>query len=285
MFDSIFFNGNTGRTALFFLAGWLSARVMLPGLSGMIAGSGFVKPNYRGDKIPLGLGIVFLLGSIFSMSLLSIALSEEMRHKSTLFLLTLSIFTCLGIMDDIWGDGGCRGFSGHFSSLFRGRVTTGCLKAAAGGLAAVYISLASRPYHEPWLAAPLDALIIALSVNTINLLDLRPGRAGKAFLLVAALILVAFPHREEMAFASLISGILLAYLPADLKARAMMGDSGSNALGAVLGITAVWVFDYKLKLLYLAALLLLHIAAEKKSLTSLIASNSLLDYLDRLGRR
>lgn len=251
----------------------------------MIAGSGFVKPNYRGDKIPLGLGIVFLLGAIFAISPLFVILSGEMRQKSTLFLLALSIYTCLGIMDDIWGDGNCRGFSGHFSSLLKGRITTGCLKAIAGGLAAIYISFSCCPYYGPWFAIPLDAIILALSVNTINLLDMRPGRAGKGFLIVAALIFLAFPHREEMAFASLISGILLAYLPVDLKARAMMGDSGSNALGAVLGITAVWVFDYKLKFLYLAALFLLHIAAENKSLTNLIASSSILDYLDRLGRR
>ncbi|MFZ5652275.1 MAG: hypothetical protein ACOY4I_15695 [Bacillota bacterium] len=285
MFESIFFNSNTGRTALFFLAGWLSARILLPGLSGMIAGSGFVKPNYRGERIPLGLGTVFLLGAVVSLTAFFIILTDDLRQKSSLFLLTLSIYTCLGIIDDIWGDGSCRGFSGHLKSLLQGRLTTGCLKALAGGMAALYISLSGFPSYRPWLLAPLDALLIALSVNAINLLDLRPGRAGKSFLILAALIFMAFPQRGEMAFASLISGILLAYLPMDLKARAMMGDSGANALGAVLGITAVWIFDLELKFLYLTALVLLHMLAEKKSLTSLIASSSALDYLDRLGRR
>lgn len=285
MFESLFFNSNTGRTALFFLAGWLSAKILLPVLSGMIAGSGFVKPNYRGEIIPLGLGTVFLLGAIVSLTAFFAVLTVDLRQKSALFLLTLSIYTCLGIIDDTWGDGSCRGISGHLRSFLQGCPTTGCLKALAGGMAALYISLSGFPGYRPWLAAPLDALIIALSVNAINLLDLRPGRAGKCFLILAALIFTAFPQRGEMAFASLISGILLAYLPMDLKAGAMMGDSGANALGAVLGITAVWVFDLKLKIVYLTALVLLHMLAEKKSLTSLIASSSVLDYLDRLGQR
>ncbi|MFZ5647786.1 MAG: hypothetical protein ACOY30_09240 [Bacillota bacterium] len=267
------------------MAGWLSARVMLPGLSGMIAGAGFVKPNYRGEKIPLGVGVVFLLSAIAVLSVLIITLPGEQKQKSTVFLLTLSVYTFLGIMDDFWGDGTCRGLRGHFKKLFEGRLTTGCLKAFAGGLAAFYLSAAGYMDLGPWHVIPLDALIIALSVNTINLLDLRPGRAGKCFLFLAAIIFIAFPYREELSFAALTAGCLLAYLPADLKARAMMGDSGSNALGAVLGITAAWVFDFKLKSLYLAVLVLLHILAEKKSLTNIIASNRMLDYLDKMGRR
>lgn len=285
MFDTFFSNNNTARSVLFFFTGWLSARIMLPSLFAIIAGAGFLKPNFRGDRIPLGVGAAFILISIPALSAFFIFLPGELRQKTSLFLLSLSVFTCLGIMDDYWGEGSCRGLWGHFKNFLQGRVTTGFVKAFAGGLTAFYLSAASYPGGGPLYLIPLDTLIIALSVNTINLMDLRPGRAGKVFLALSFLIFIAFPYRPEMAFAALTSGILLAYLPMDLKARAMMGDAGANALGATLGITAVWVFDVNLKVFFLASLISLHILAEKKSLTSIIASNSLLDYLDRLGRK
>jgi len=185
-------------------------------------------------------------------------------------------------MDDFWGDAKCRGLAGHTKSLLSGNPTTGSLKALVGGMAALYISAINS---SALLLIPVDAVIIALSVNMINLLDLRPGRAGKGFLFTVILFFIAFPMVQNVLFASMVAGILLAYLPEDLKSRAMMGDSGANALGSVLGLTAVWIFDLKLKFFYLAVLVLLHIVAERSSLTRIIASNRLLDYLDRLGRK
>ncbi|MGB9846095.1 MAG: hypothetical protein ACPLRH_01155, partial [Desulfotomaculales bacterium] len=79
-------------------------------------------------------------------------------------------------------------------------------------------------------------------------------------------------------------GSVAAYLRADLKARAMMGDTGANALGAVLGLGAVLVFSKPFVLAYLALLIFVHLLAEKKSLSEIIAGNKVLNFLDRLGR-
>lgn len=266
--------------ALFFMSGWVAARLMLPGMMAMIGGAGFLRPNYCGRAIPSGLGVVFYLSVLAVATVSLLLLPEGMRQRSTFFLLALSGYTCLGLVDDFWGSGGCRGLAGHIKSLLRGRLTTGSLKALAGGALALFISAASGE----WAVIPVNALIIALSVNMINLLDLRPGRAGKGFLFLSALVLSAFPDREEVVLMAALAGSLLAYLPFDLKARAMMGDTGSNALGAAMGVTAAWIFDLKTKVLYLAVLALIHLLAEKHSLTGIIASNRVLDYLDRLGR-
>lgn len=265
--------------AVSFLAGWAAARLVMPGMLAVISSAGFLRPNFRGEGIPSGAGSVVYIGSLAAITASLLFLPGEIRQKSILFLFVMSGYTLLGLVDDIWGCGSCRGLAGHFKSLVEGRPTTGSVKALAGGIMALYASAVSGPL----LLVPLNALVIALSVNMINLLDLRPGRAGKGFLALGILMAAAFPLRMEMILLAAVAGCLLAYLPADLQARAMMGDTGANALGAVIGITAVWIFDIKMKVLYLAVLLLLHVIAEKYSLTGIIASNRVLNYLDMLG--
>lgn len=256
-------------------------RLVLPGILVMASGAGFLRPNFRGEEIPTGVGVVLFISSLAVVTVSILFLPGDMKWKAVVFMLALSGYTCLGLMDDIWGCGRCKGLAGHMKSLLRGRLTTGSIKALAGGILAVFLAAAGG--DRPLI--PLNALVLALSVNMINLLDLRPGRAGKCFLALGAVILAAFPLREETAFMALVAGGLLAYLPADLKARAMMGDAGSNALGAVLGVAAVWLFDLKLKVLYLVILLTLHVLTEKHSLTKIISANRVLDYLDKLGRK
>ncbi len=84
--------------------------------------------------------------------------------------------------------------------------------------------------------------------------------------------------------ATMTLGALLAFLPADFKARAMMGDAGSNTLGIVIGLTAAASLDGYFRAGYLATLLIMHIITEKYSLTRIISGNVVLNYLDMLGR-
>lgn len=268
-------------TALFFLAGWATSRMILPGILSIVVDAGYLRANFRGAQIPTSLGVVIFISCMAVLAVSIPFLTGSIQNRAVIFMLALSGYTCLGLMDDIWGCQRCKGLYGHIKSLFRGHLTTGSIKALAGGMLAVFIAAAGGS----WPLIPLNALILALSVNMINLLDLRPGRAAKGFLLIVLLLPAADPHREELMFTALVAGSLLAYLPVDLRARAMMGDAGSNALGAVLGLNAVWLFDTGTKVIYLTALVILHLLAEKRSLTGIIAANRVLDYLDRLGRK
>ncbi|SHF28952.1 UDP-N-acetylmuramyl pentapeptide phosphotransferase/UDP-N-acetylglucosamine-1-phosphate transferase [Desulfofundulus australicus DSM 11792] len=259
--------------------GAMFTRLFLPGLMGMIVEAGFVRPNFRGEVIPLGVGLVFSLATVACIVILYPFLPGQLQFSALAFSLALAAFTCLGLVDDVWGSRRDSGLKGHLRNLLQGRLTTGALKALAGGGVSLFLATATGPLA--WV--PVNALTLALSVNTINLLDLRPGRAGKGFLLGSILLFAAGWGQWSLAFLGALAGSVMAYLTVDLKARAMMGDTGANALGAALGLTAIWVLPDGVKLVYLGLLIVLHVVAEKYSLTALIARSPLLDRLDRWG--
>jgi UDP-N-acetylmuramyl pentapeptide phosphotransferase/UDP-N-acetylglucosamine-1-phosphate transferase len=68
----------------------------------------------------------------------------------------------------------------------------------------------------------------------------------------------------------------------DMRGRAMMGDTGSNALGAALGLTLALDGGVIAKALAVAFLAALHIICEKYSLTAIIERCPALKKLDGL---
>ena len=162
----------------------------------------------------------------------------------------------LGLADDLWS-GPERGFRAHL----RARRTTGVLKLAGIPLVGV---LATRSLS--------GGLLVALSSNALNQLDTRPGRALKAYL-VAALAL-----RAPL-------GIAVLLLPYDLREMTMLGDAGSNALGALLGLSSVDRLTGRGRWLAIGALAGLTALGERTSLGTLIERTPGFAHLDRLGRR
>lgn len=248
----------------------------------MIVSGGFVRPNFKGENIPLAAGVVFFISTITTSLPLLLFWPEYMRNQALVFLFAVAGAACLGLVDDFWGARDASGLLGHFKALFRGRVTTGAVKAIGGGIIALIAG--AQLYPGDYIKIIDSSLIIALSANMINLFDLRPGRAGKMYIILYLLLLPAFWGRPEGVMATLVLGALVAFLPVDLKARAMMGDAGSNTLGMVAGITAAASLQGYYRLIYLGALVVLHLITEKYSLTRIIAGNRLLNYLDMLGR-
>jgi hypothetical protein len=115
------------------------------------------------------------------------------------------------------------------------------------------------------------ALLVGLGANFMNQLDTRPGRALKAYLVGS--LLVGAPAR---------SAVFL--LPYDLREMAMLGDAGSNALGAMLGLSSVDRLTGRSRWLAIGALAGLTLLGERRSLGELIERTPGLRTLDRLGR-
>lgn len=261
--------------------------LLLPGLLKLILEAGFSKPNYRGEPIPVGAGLVFFLACLPVGAALLIVL-PSLSRQVPLFLLGIAGMTMVGLFDDIFGNRLATGLRGHFSRLCQaGKITTGTIKAMVGGMLGLVIALAGYSAGGTVMII-LQTLTIALSVNAVNLLDLRPGRAGKGFVLAAAILLIlnrSWYFHLEIVFLLMMLGSLLAYLPRDLHAQAMMGDAGSNALGITLGMVCSWVLPEQGLVMYIVLLLIFHIWAEKYSLTEYIEKVPLLSFLDKLGRQ
>jgi UDP-N-acetylmuramyl pentapeptide phosphotransferase/UDP-N-acetylglucosamine-1-phosphate transferase len=117
----------------------------------------------------------------------------------------------------------------------------------------------------------------------MNLFDLRPGRAIKVGL--AAGLPTAMRGGASGILAAGPLGASAALLPADLQERSMLGDAGSNALGAVLGVASAARSGRVGLFLRAVALVGLTLASEKVSFTKVIAASPPLNALDMLGRR
>jgi hypothetical protein len=191
----------------------------------------------------------------------------------------------LGAYDDLAGSGDSRGFKGHLSALARGQVTTGAVKIlgiGATGLAAAALAGTGRR-RSGRRSTRADLLIngalVAGCANLLNLFDLRPGRAIK----VGAL--AALPGTlSGSAVTAAPLGAALALLPEDLGERAMLGDAGANALGALLGLSAAHL-PRPVRLGILTGVVALNAASEFVSFTKVIQATPALRWLDQLGRR
>lgn len=270
---------------VFAVVSFAFTKMIVPVFIKIFSESGFVRPNFRGEQIPLGIGIVFYVTSAFVVTLGRAV--GKIGTEAHVFLFAAGAMALFGLIDDVFGTKQASGLAGHLKKMFFQReVTTGALKAVAGGCLALAVSaeLYTKPAGNLALYM-LDAVVIALSTNMINLLDLRPGRAGKGFMLFAFIIVVITTGKESLLYLAVFAGSLAALFPLDLRARVMMGDAGSNTLGFVLGFAAASGFGITAKLIYLLILAAVHVVTEKYSLTRIIEKNRVLNYIDLIGRK
>jgi Glycosyl transferase family 2 len=165
----------------------------------------------------------------------------------------------VGLADDLWS-GPERGFRAHL----RAGATTGTLK------------LVGIPLWGLWKTRSFSgAVLVGLAANVVNQLDTRPGRALKAFLIGSAL-LRGRPRR------GLLVAVLLA--PYDHREMTMLGDAGSNALGAMLGLESVRRLTGLRRMSAIGALAAVTVLGERRSLNTLIESTPGLRTLDAFGR-
>ncbi|HLJ55083.1 MAG TPA: hypothetical protein VKT77_08570 [Chthonomonadaceae bacterium] len=252
-----------------------------PIFESLLRRSACVARNFRGDTIPQSFGLAILFEATI---LLGIDARFGMGwRRDVIWLVTVTAFSALGLLDDVAGDRQVKGLRGHLMALIHGRrVTTGLLKAAGGLAVAALAACLIRPGRP--LEIGLAATVIALSANAMNLLDLRPGRACAAFSLCAIPLCAVAVHNQpgrvpELAFVLLPA---LTVWPRDAFAKVMLGDAGSNLLGAAVGLAIAEYLAPWQQAVCLAVLVALHATAERVSLTEVIERVPALRALDRL---
>ena len=241
-----------------------------------------VAVNFRGESIPQSFGVAILVCAALMLGLIAWMYPVQAQDRLT-WLFCIVAFGLLGVADDLFGDKKVKGLRGHLNAFLRGhRITTGLIKAVGGLLVAFCIGLRLHGGDVPTVL--LATCVIALSANAMNLLDLRPGRACGAFCVSAVVLLAAGFLHDAPSPPSLLYVWLPALItwPRDARARVMLGDAGSNLLGASLGL-AICVYAAPVaQIAILAALAILHVVAERVSITKVIEGNRFLRAIDRL---
>ncbi len=265
---------------------WRALSARPPGGAGR-----WTRSNHRGEPVSLLEGPALVLGATAAV-LVAPGTSTRLRLAGAVALLGAG---AVGLADDLSGSAAAKGLRGHLAALRSGEVTTGVVKVAgigATGLAAAALLRGGQgpadaePGAAPAPAGLLDVVLggalVAGTANLVNLFDLRPGRAVKVALALAPLVSGA---GSAAGLAAAAAGSGGAVLPADLAERAMLGDCGANALGALLGTAAVAGRSRRTRAVLLTGVVALTLASEKVSFTKVIESTAGLRRLDALGRR
>lgn len=289
-----------------------------------IKASQWERTNFHGVTVSLRGGVAMAGASVASAAVAS-ALSDQPRAALGGVVAALGGGVA-GYIDDVdqgAHDGGkvAKGLKGHLGALAHGQVTTGVIKIAGIGASALAASalVGSKATSVSGKAADLalNTVLIAGTANLANLLDLRPGRALKATVLVATPLSYfscataktpasgasvtsgasAAPSAKPVSPAStsgasaqrlLASGLNAAAITAlveDLQETTMLGDTGANAAGALLGTSLAANDSWKLRLGAALGVVGLILASEKVSFSKVIAANPALNWLDQLWRR
>ena len=251
--------------------------------------TGLARENYRGLRVAFPAGAVLVACSLLALAPLAVLddradldlLDTDLRRWAV-YVIGVAL---LGLLDDALGRSPAsdspRGWRGHARAVLAGRFSTGAIKAA-GALALAAYAVSGRGRED--LDYVADLALLLLATNLFNLLDLRPGRVEKAFaLLLTGLCLGAWTAAPLELLGPLVPAVAVgaAYT---LRERAMLGDTGSNFLGALTGIWILTSLDETGRLVALAVLLAVTAYGEFRSLGTLIERVPPLRLLDSLGR-
>ena len=270
------------------LSAALAALLLGPWLADMLR-VGLARENYRGRRAAFPAGAPLVACSLLALAPLAVLddradldlLDPELRR----WLAYVLGVTLLGLLDDALGRGGAadapRGWRGHARSVLSGGFSTGALKAAGAlALAAYAVSGRGREGID-YLA---DLALLLLATNLFNLLDLRPGRVEKGFaLLLAGLCLGAWTS-QPLELLGIFIGPALVVAAFTLRERAMLGDTGSNLVGALAGISLLVTLGETGRWIALAVILALTVYGEFRSISAAIDRIPPLRWIDSLGR-
>lgn len=236
-----------------------------------------IKKNYQDKGILVTGGLLIIIISLICWSIM-LALGHIERELFDIYLFFSLIIGVTGFLDDLEGDGNARGLRGHFDHLKKGILTTGIIKVFVISISAFLLAL---KLNESLWEVLIDTGIIVFMTNLLNLLDLRPGRSIKFFILISVLMI----NRGSFLYYLPYFIAFLFYLPFEMKEKMMLGDCGANLLGFILAFNIVLKSEnYILLLSFFILALILNILSESRSFSSIIKNNPVLNWIDSLGR-
>jgi UDP-GlcNAc:undecaprenyl-phosphate/decaprenyl-phosphate GlcNAc-1-phosphate transferase len=277
--------------ALPFAVAILLAAILAPALLRMLEEGGHARPNYRDRMLAHPFGV--LVPTVALIALVPLMALQRFGSGDTFYPETLPIalyalgVLVLGLIDDTLApasgelSNAPRGWRGHGRALMQGQLSTGVLKAG-GSLGLALLAASYMGFSEErWLLA---AAVLVLATNAFNLLDLRPGRSAKVFVLLGAGLTIGAAEVRPLWALGLFAAPALIAGVYDLRERAMLGDTGANLLGALAGLWLVMTLSGVGQLIALGLLLAITLYGELRSISGFIERTRVLRELDSWGR-
>ena len=266
----------------------VAAAILPAGVRGLLD-AGLVRENYRGARLAFPLGALLATAALVALAPLAFLddradldlLDPDLRRWIT-FLLGVAF---LGFLDDALGSpastGAPHGWRGHGRAIASGRLSTGAIKAIGALALAAYVVSGRGLESFRYL---VDVALLILATNLFNLIDLRPGRAEKALALLGAGLCIGAWTAEPIELLGIFAGPVLVGAYLTLRERAMLGDTGSNLVGAIGGVWLLTTLDETGRLIALAVVVALTLYGEFRSISKAIERVPPLRLLDSLGR-
>src|SRR3954447_14679165 len=251
--------------------------------------AGLVRENYRGALLAFPLGAVLATAALVALAPLAflndrgdLDLLEPGLRQWLPYLLGIAF---LGFLDDSLGRGEAaaapRGWRGHWAALRSGSLSTGAIKAVGALALAAYVVSGRGLESFRYLA---DVALLILTTNLFNLVDLRPGRAEKALVLLGIGLCLGAWTAQPIELLGVFLGPVLVGALFTLREKAMLGDTGSNLVGAIGGVWLLTTLDETGRLIALAVVAAITLYGEYRSISQLIERVPPLRLLDSLGR-
>jgi hypothetical protein len=266
----------------------VAAVALGPWLADMMR-SGLVRENYARRRVAFPAGAALVACSLVTLAPLAVLddradldlLDPDLR-RWMVYVLGVAL---LGLLDDALGRGHAedtaRGWRGHARAVAAGRFSTGAIKAVGALALAAYATSGLGRQGVDYAA---DLALLLLATNLFNLLDLRPGRVEKVFVALLAGLCLGAWTAQPLELLGLFVGPVLVGAGFTLRERAMLGDTGSNLVGALAGVAMLVTLGDTGRWIALALVAALTIFGEFRSISKSIDSIPPLRWLDSLGR-
>lgn len=204
-------------------------------------------------------GGVFIIVAVVIASIIALMLAQRLSTDAFIILITLIFYTFAGFQDDYIKIKG----KGNDGLTPRGKF----LRQVAIALLPTLYVMMTNPYGSyfsvgnwvinlGWLYPLLSVFIITGASNAYNLTDGLDGLAASTGIpaFVACSLIAMFSGYPEVAIVSAaVAGALVGFLKYNKpKAQVFMGDTGSLAIGGLLGTLAV-MGKFEFLLIFLAA--------------------------------
>jgi UDP-GlcNAc:undecaprenyl-phosphate GlcNAc-1-phosphate transferase len=269
--------------ALPFALATATAAILAPIFLRALTENGRVMANYRERSLAFPFGVLSVAGAVVALIPLALVERLELARVFHPEMLTVAVYVLgvafLGLVDDTLG-GEPRGWRGHGRAVLKMQLSTGALKATGSlGLALYAMGYAGLSTGR-WLLA---SAVLVLATNLFNLLDLRPGRATKVFVLLGAGLTIGAASLRGLWTLGLFVGPALVAGVYDLRERAMLGDTGANLLGALAGLWMVLTLSELGQAIALVLLVAITVYGELRSISKLVEKVPLLRGLDSWG--